>query len=47
MDFQEISKSRNLAYPRALWAQKQCSKFQNSRLRTKNVIETQKCTQAP
>ena len=46
MDFQKILKSRNLAYPRVLWEQKQCNKFQKSRLRTKNVIETQKRTQA-
>ena len=43
MDFQKVSKSWNLAYLRVLWAQKQCSKFQNFRSSIKKVIETQKC----
>ena len=42
MNFQKISKS----YLRVLRTQQQCSKFQNFRLSTKKVIETQKCTQA-
>ena len=46
MNFQKILKSWNLAYLKVLWAQKQCSKFQNFRLSTKKVIETQKSTQA-
>ena len=41
MNFQKISKS----YLRVLWSQQQCSKFQNFRLSTKKVIETQKSTQ--
>ena len=43
MDFQKISKSRNLAYLRVLQAPKKCDKFQNFGLSTKKVIETQKC----
>ena len=42
MNFQKISKS----YLRVLRTQQQCSKFQNFRLSTKKVIETQKSTQA-
>ena len=43
----KISKPWNLAYLKVLQAQKQCSKFQNFVLSTKNKItETQKCTQA-
>ena len=44
--FSKISKSWNLAYLRILLTQKQCSKFQNSRLSRKKVTETQKCTRA-
>ena len=36
-------KSWKLAYLRVLWAQKQCSKFQDFRFRIKKVSETQKC----
>ena len=42
MNFQKIWKS----HFRVLPTQQQCSKFQNFRLCTKKVIETQKCTQA-
>ena len=46
MDFQKISKSWKIVYLRDLQAQKQCIKFQNFRLSSKKVIETQKYTQA-
>ena len=47
MDFQKILKSRNLAYPRVLWAQKHCSKFQNSRLRTKTLLRLKNAPRLP
>ena len=46
MDSKKLSKSQNLPYFRAFWAQKKCSKFHNFGLSTKKVIETQKCNQA-
>ena len=46
MDLQKISKSWNLAYLWVLWAQKQCSKFQNFGVSIKKIIEIQKWTQA-
>ena len=41
-----LNTNHETSYFRVLPTQQQCSKFQNFRLRTKKVIETQKSTQA-